>query len=150
MFGTKQRAAMGKVFRDASAEAQRRGDTRVGTEHFVLAVLVDPDSDTARALGVTLAEARDALQSLDNAALASVGIDAVDPGPRTVTRARIRVTPGVRNIFVGLRFDSTAKPLLGRHVLLGLLTLTPPDPAAELLDALQINRAEVREHLLAP
>jgi ATP-dependent Clp protease ATP-binding subunit ClpA len=149
MFGTKQRVAMGKVFRDASAEAQRRGDTRVGTEHFVLALLVDPDSDTAKAVGVTIDQARDALQLLDTAALSAVGINALDPGPRTVTRTRIRITPGVRTIFSGLRYEEHSKPLQGRHVLLGLLNLSPPDPAAELLDALQVDRAAVRARLLA-
>ncbi|WP_425518082.1 Clp protease N-terminal domain-containing protein [Polymorphospora rubra] len=44
---------MGQVYLDANAEAVRRGDRRVGTDHVVLALLADRDSVTARALGWT-------------------------------------------------------------------------------------------------
>ena len=33
---------MGRVYLNAAAEARRRGDRRVSTEHLVLALLVDP------------------------------------------------------------------------------------------------------------
>ncbi len=87
---------LGKVMLDASAEAQRLGDRTVGTEHLTLALLADPVSPSAKALGVSLAEARKALQTLDFAALSAVGIDAVEPGPATAPRARIRLSPAQR------------------------------------------------------
>lgn len=149
MFGSQQRQELGKVFEDASLEAQRIGDRRIGTEHIVLAMLADAGSTTARALGVTLTEAREALQALDSAALALVGIQVVDPGPAQPAKARIRLSPAARDTFKDLRFDRTAKPLRPQHVLLGLLDRATPDPAAELLDALDIDRDQVRVRLLA-
>jgi ATP-dependent Clp protease ATP-binding subunit ClpA len=149
MFGNTQRNAMGKVFRDASAEAQRMGDRRIGTEHMTLAMLADPESATAKALGVSLTQARETLQSLDFAALAAVGIDAVDPGPALPARERVRLTPGVRDVLVSAHKEKPRKPLAARHILIGLLGRKSPDPAAELLDALGVNRAEVHARLLA-
>lgn len=149
MLGSRQRAEMSKVFIAASIEAQRMGDRRVGTEHLALALLADPASDTAQALDVTLDQARAALLSLDHAALAAVGIDAIDPGPAAAPKARIRLTPGARAVFVSLRGSRDGKPLHARNVLLGLLDRHRPDPAAELLDALGVDRAQVRARLTA-
>lgn len=73
---SRARFGMGRVYLAAAAEARRRGDRRVSTEHVALALLTDPDSETARALGVSLGAARTALQDLDSKALASLGIDA--------------------------------------------------------------------------
>jgi ATP-dependent Clp protease ATP-binding subunit ClpA len=148
MFGNQQRQELGKVFEDASAEAQRLGDRRVGTEHIALAMLHDPDSVTAKALGVSLADAREALQTLDSAALAVVGIQAIEPGPAQPAKVRIRLTPAARETLNSLRFDRSAKPLRPQHVLLGLLGRASPDPVAELIDALGIDREQVRERLL--
>src|SRR5215210_6028615 len=67
---------MGRVVLDATAEAHRRGDRRVGTDHIALAMLSDPHSESARALDVSLDAARTALQALDAQALATLGIDA--------------------------------------------------------------------------
>jgi hypothetical protein len=147
MLGSRQRAEMGKVFIAASAEAQRMGDRRIGTEHLTLALLADPGSPTAKALAVTLAQARDTLLSLDHAALAAVGIDAVDPGPAAAPKTRIRLTPGARDVFGGLRGNHAGKPLQAQNVLLGLLDRRRPDPAAELLDALGVDRSQVRSRL---
>lgn len=146
MFGSQQRRELGRVFHDASAEAQRMGDNRVGTEHVTLALLSDPDSATARALGVSLIDARQALQSLDSTALAAVGIGAVDPGPVEPTRQRIRLTPATRQLFQDLREPKPSGP---QQVLLGLLERRSPDPAAELLDQLGVDRAQVRARLHA-
>ena len=63
-----------------------RGDGRVGTDHIALAMLSDPDSDTARALGVELQQARAALQALDREALATVGMDAPADAPALPAR----------------------------------------------------------------
>ena len=79
MFATKQNTGMGRVVLDATEEARRRGDRRIGSDHLLLALLKDDDSVTARALGVDLSTARGALVELDRQALASVGADF---GPR--------------------------------------------------------------------
>lgn len=150
MFGSQQRQELGKVILDANAEAHRMGDRRVGTEHVALAMLADPDSVTAKALGVSLEQARNTLQSLDSAALAAVGIQTLDPGPAQPSTGRIRLTPGARHVFAHLRSSRSTKPPRPQHVLLGLLECLKPDPAAELLDALGVDRAEVRDRLNAP
>ena len=147
MLRSAQRHELGKVFYDASAEARRLGDRRVGTEHMVLAVLIDP-SPTAKALGVSLKDARKALHTLDFAALSAVGIDAVDPGPAIPARERIRLTRGARERR-GIHQGKWPRPLTGSHVLIGLLARHSPDPAADLLDALGVDRAAVHAQLLA-
>ena len=43
MVSSKSRFGLGRVYRDAGAEAKRRGDRRVGTDHIALAMLADPD-----------------------------------------------------------------------------------------------------------
>ena len=56
----------------ARHEARRRGDHKVGTEHLVLALLVEPA--LAGALGADLASARAQLEALDRDALGAVGV----------------------------------------------------------------------------
>jgi Clp amino terminal domain, pathogenicity island component len=143
------RFGMGRVYLDALAEARRRGDRRVGTDHIALAMLCDPDSNTARALGFSLDSARTALQTLDSEALATLGIDApfveVATAPRT--RERLSLTPAGRAIFTGLRRVAAGERLGPKHVLLALLGQQRPDPAAELFDALGVDRDVVRARL---
>ena len=75
----------GATYYDARDEAVRRGDRTVGTEHLVLALLVDPASPAARALGCDLDSARRALDALDHEALAAVGIQpGITAGPVAV------------------------------------------------------------------
>lgn len=153
MWSKTQRFGLGRVYRDATAEARRRGDRRVGTEHLTLALLADPESVTARALGVSLTTARDALQALDRHALASVGID-VDYGGQVLAGRdgeRLRLTPAARAVFTGLRKEvPKGERLAVQHVLLSLLSRPRPDPAADLLDALTVDRAEARRRLQEP
>jgi ATP-dependent Clp protease ATP-binding subunit ClpA len=140
---------MGRVYLDAAAEAQRRGDRRVSTEHVVLALLTDAGSVTARALGVSLDTARTALQELDRDALARLGIKASFDGPLIPghPKERLRLTPAARKVFVGLRHEANGQRLGIQHVLLALLRHERPDPAAELFDALGVDRAAVRDRL---
>jgi hypothetical protein len=139
---------LGAVYLDASAEAKRRGDRRVSTEHILLAMLVNPHARTARALGVDLATARAALQRLDREALAAVGIDASYEGPVFPGREkeRLPLTPAAKATFLGLRGGARGERLY-INVLLALLETTRPDPAAELLDALSVDRSYVRRQL---
>lgn len=140
---------MGRVYLDAAAEAQRRGDRRVDTDHIALAMLSDPDSDTARALGVELVQARAALQELDREALATVGVDTPAETPALPARStqRLPPTPTGRATFTGLRRVAAGERLGRKHVLLTLLAKARPDPAAELFDALGIDRDTVRSRL---
>jgi hypothetical protein len=60
------------IYMQASEEARRRGDRRTGTDHVLLALLEDPPVEVL--LGVTLQQARQALESLDQEALGAVGM----------------------------------------------------------------------------
>jgi hypothetical protein len=147
---TKPRTGLGRVYLDATAEARRCGDRRVGTEHLVLALLADPDSTTARAIGVDLESARAALALLDQQALAYVGIHlSFSPStPSGRPAERLRLTPAARGVFTGLARTRFRGERTGfSHVLLALLARVPPDPAAVLLDAIGVDRAEVRNRL---
>ena len=156
----------------AREEARRRGDRRVGTEHLVLGLLRDPG--LACVLGCDLGAAREALDAMDRDALTAIGLDrpleappvptrepALD-GRRAVVKAvlsdRLPMTPVAKR-----SLEESAKD--GRHrggsgapwdpsprwsrerVLITLLSLAPPDPAAALVDALDVDRAAVGARL---
>jgi hypothetical protein len=147
---------------DAREEARRRGDRKVGTEHLVLGLLREPV--LAQALGCDLQTARDALDAMDLKALAAVGIGPAfnappipidDPTKRpsrptlkAVLRDRLPLTPAAKTALE----ESWKERRRGHHippqqVLLTVLELKPPDPAAELIAALGIDRAAARERL---
>ncbi len=69
----------------AAEEARRRGDRRYGTDHLVLALLQDPSIEGV--LGVSLQQARQALESLDHEAMGALGLG---PAP---TPLRCRCAP---------------------------------------------------------
>ena len=54
------------IYMRASEEARRRGDRRTGTDHILLGLLEDPSIEVV--LGVSLQQARQALESLDQEA----------------------------------------------------------------------------------
>ena len=56
----------------ATAEAQRRGDRRLGTDHLLVGTL--EDQRVAGALGVTATQARERIDVLDRDALAAIGL----------------------------------------------------------------------------
>jgi ATP-dependent Clp protease ATP-binding subunit ClpA len=149
MIRIRKRFSMGRIYRDAITLAAARGDRSVNTEHLALALLIDPDSAPARALGVSLTTAEQALDALDRQALASVGIDAAFPAPVPVParQRRLRLTPAAFAVFTTLRKHANGERLGAHHVLLALLARQRPDPAAELFDALRVERAEIRRRL---
>jgi len=143
----------------ASEEARQRGDRKAGTDHLLLGLLEEPSIEAA--LGVSLQEARDALVSLDREALGTLGMGpdmdapplrmhAVPKRPtiRAVVKDRIRMTPAAKKVL-----QEAGKPMRrGKHispqqVLVRVLDLQPPDPAAVLLGALGVNTSEVRRRL---
>lgn len=140
------------VMSAAQDEARRRGDRRIGTDHLLLALLRDSESVPVRTLGVDLAAARAAADALDRAALASIGID-VSEGGRTAPvppTGRAPLTSGARAI-LGRSIEearrANSRRIRPRHMLLALLTRQRPDPAADLLDALGVDRAAARSRL---
>jgi Clp amino terminal domain, pathogenicity island component len=139
--------SIGATYYDARDEAVRRGDRVIGTEHLVLALLIDPASPAAQALGCDLDSARRALDALDEQALAAIGIrPGITAGPVAARRpARLRLTPAAKAVFTGPRDGRKARgPGLG-EVLRALLDLPRPDPAADLLAALGVDAAAARE-----
>jgi hypothetical protein len=144
----------------ASEEARRRGDRRTGTDHLLLALLEDPSIEAV--LGVSLQQARRALESLDHEALAALGMRSGTDAPPLPMRAvpkkptirdiakkdRLRMTPAAKKVL-----EEAARPnrrklqITAQQVLAQILTLQPPDPAAVLLDALGVNTSEVRRRL---
>jgi ATP-dependent Clp protease ATP-binding subunit ClpA len=145
------------IYLQASEEARRRGDRRAGTDHILLALLEDPSTDAV--LGVSLQQARQALESLDREALASVGLGSGADAPPLAMRAvpkkprfrdvakrdRFRMTPAAKKVL-----EEAYKPkghrklqVTGPEVLAQILALRPPDPAAVLLNALGVNTSEV-------
>jgi len=152
----------------AREEARRRGDRRVGTEHLVLALLRDPD--LAQAVGCDLQFARETLGAMDRDALVSIRIDQPLEAPPVPTREPVLATkrPSFKAVLADrLPMTPVAKRVLeqsgkdGRHrrpvdrwsrerVLIALLSLAAPDPAAALLDALGVDRGVVSERLGRP
>src|SRR4029077_8053959 len=148
------------IYLRASEEARRRGDRRVGTDHVLLALLEDPSIEVV--LGVSLQQARQALESLDHEALGALGLGsgtdapplpmrAVPKKPRirdVMNKARLRMTPSAKNVL-----EDAVKPnrrktqVTAQQVLAQILTLRPPDPVAALLGALGVNKSEVRRRL---
>ncbi|GAA1694259.1 Clp protease N-terminal domain-containing protein [Fodinicola feengrottensis] len=139
------------VVKAALDEARRRGDRRTGTEHLVLGLLSAPDTPPARALNVDLATARAALQSLDKAALGSIGIDVADFPPVSVKPLGKRppLTSAARAALAAAVGATTMRTrrLAPRQLLLTLLESRSPDPAADLLAALGVDGVVVRDRL---
>jgi hypothetical protein len=159
----------------AREEARRRGNRRVGTEDLVLGLLREPD--VARVLGCDLATAREALDAMDRDALVAIGIDrpldappvpSREPalgGRRAIVKAvltdHLPMTPVAKRAMEEAGKDrrhrrgsgapwDTSPRWSRERVLIALLSLAPPDPAAALLDALEVNRDEVSTRLSEP
>jgi len=148
------------IYIEASEEARRRGDRRTGTDHFLLSLL--EDSSVEAVLGVSLQQTRYALESLDQEALGTLGVGSGTDAPLLPTRAvpkkpkirdvmkknRLRMTPAAKKVL-----EEAVKPtrrktqVTAQQVLAQILSLQPPDPAAALLGALDVNVLEVRRRL---
>jgi hypothetical protein len=148
------------VYLRASEEARRQGDRRVGTDHILLALLEDPSIEAG--LGVSLQQAREALESLDREALGALGLGSGADAPQLPMRAvpkkprlrdvakkdRFRMTPAAKKVL-----EEASKPNRRRlyvtapQVLDQILALQPPDPAAVLLGALGVNTSDALHEL---
>jgi len=144
------------VLTAATEEARRRGDRRLGTDHLLLGLLHDADSPATKALGVDLAAARAASDALDLAALAAVGINVArlgDPSQPVHARGHLALNSGARAVLVhavGQARGARTPRIETRHFLLALLDRERPDPAAELLRALDVDPSQVRSRLGGP
>lgn len=140
-----------EAVRDGAEEASRRGDRRIGTDHLLLGLLHDPGS--AGALGVSLDAARTTADVLDRKALESIGIDLGGFLPEPGLRAKFRTqnfTSGAREVIartLALTTGEKARRIAPRHLALALLERRQPDPAAELLTELGVDRAAAAERL---
>jgi ATP-dependent Clp protease ATP-binding subunit ClpA len=149
------------IYLQASEEARRRGDRRAGTDHILLALFEDPSTEGL--LGVSLQQARQALDLLDRQALGAVGLGPGADAPELPMHAvpkkptlkylmlqkdRLRMSPAAKKVL-----EQAAKPnriksqVTARQVLAQILTLQPPDPAAALMGALGVNASELRRRL---
>ena len=148
---------------DAREEARRRGDRKVGTEHLVLGLLREPV--LAQALGCDLQTARDALDAMDHDALAAVGIGVAFNAPpipidepikfsskaaafKAAVRDRLPMTPAAKKALEETwKEGRRGHPIPTQQVLLTVLALEAPDPGAELIAALGVDRAAARQRL---
>ena len=148
------------IYLRASEEARRRGDRRTGTDHLLLALFEDPSIEVV--LGVNLQQARQALESLDHEALVTLGVGSDTDAPPLPMRAvpkkptikavmkkdRLRLTPTAKKVLQeAVKPNRRKTQVTAQQVLAQILTLQPPDPAAVLLRALDVNRSEVRVRL---
>jgi Clp amino terminal domain, pathogenicity island component len=152
------------IYLQASEEARRRGDRRTGTDHILLALFEDPSVEVV--LGVSLQQARQALDSLDHEALGALGLGSGADAPPLPMRAvpkkpklrdlmlqkdRFRMTPAAKKVLEeASRPNRRRLQVTAQQVLAQVLTLQPPDPAAVLLGALGVNTSEVRHRLDLP
>ncbi len=141
-----------EVVTAALEEARRRGDRRIGTEHLLLGLLHDPGPVPLRALGVDLDAARAALDALDQVALASIGIDiqGVERAGIPASRKRTPLTSGARSVLERAVKEvayERSRRITPEHMLLALLACERPDPAAELMAQLGVDRAAVRDRI---
>jgi len=123
----------------------------------LLGLLEDPSIEGV--LGVSLKEARQALEWLDQEALGALGMRSGTDAPTLPMRAvpmkpafravmkkdRLRMTPAAKKVL-----EEAVKPnrrktqVTAQQVLARILDLQPSDPAAVLLGALGVNTSEVR------
>ena len=148
------------IYLRASEEARRRGDRRTGTDHILLGLFEDPSIEVM--FGVNLQQARQALDSLDQEALSALGMGSGTDAPLLPMRAvpkkptiravmkkdRLRMTPAAKKVLEeAVRPNRRKTQVTAQQVLAQILTLQPPDPAAALLGALDVNTSEVRRRL---
>jgi ATP-dependent Clp protease ATP-binding subunit ClpA len=148
--------ARAEVLPAARAEALRRRDRSIGSEHLLLGLLADPLGRPAQVLGIDLTTARAGLDRLDREALNAIGVDSAPAQPLTTTgphRGRLGMTSGARRALVRAVHEATSRNAsrvtLG-HLLLGVLAADPPDPAAVLLRFLELDLDQIRRSLLSP
>lgn len=158
MFGV-EKNPFAVIVKASAEESRRRGDRRIGTEHLLLGIVAAAERPTLPAVpgvpGVDLASARAALSGMDAAALRAIGLD-IDPAPIAARPRRHPVVPGtamttsaraaIKSAIRSTRLKDRDERIAGL-LLLALLAQKHPDPVAELIDRLGIDRAETARRL---
>ena len=145
----------------ASEEARRRGDRRTGTDHLLVALLQE-DPSLEVDLGVSLQQAREALETLDQEALAALGLGSGGDAPplpsgrvpkqptirAVMRRDRFRMTPSAKKVLQdAVKPNRRKTQVTARQVLAQILALQPPDPGAVLLGAVGVERSAALHEL---
>ncbi len=147
------------TFMAARQEARRLGDRAIGTDHMLLGLLRDPEIESV--LGISLAQARDALADLDRNALRSIGVENIPdtpafvdqpipkrPSMKLVMGSHIKMSPGAKRALKDAgRPMRRGRHITARNVLAELLENDVPDPSAALLRALGVDRTALRAAL---
>jgi Clp amino terminal domain, pathogenicity island component len=146
------------IYIHAREEARRRGDRRVGTEHLLLGLLLEPE--IARLLGTSVEAAQNILDCLDREAVASLGIGPfpdIPPLPardvparatvKAVFKDRLPMTPAAKLVLEEAAERKRRHRIAAERVVLRILDLPPSDPAALLLAGLEIDATEVRRRI---
>ena len=157
-FGKEARA----IVTTAVAQAEKRGDSRVGTEHLLIAVagVRFPFQRTLLGpLDVAPDEIRWQLERLDSESLAAVGVDPglLDPALRALdstapARARRHrpFTHGAKAVLVGALRETIkrgGRQIGTEHVLLALLAVPAQDPVSRVFASLGADPLEIRTHI---
>jgi ATP-dependent Clp protease ATP-binding subunit ClpA len=142
--------ARAEVLPAARAEALRRRDRSIGSEHLLLGLLADPIGRPVQLLGIDLDTARAGLDRLDREALSAVGVNSAPAPPLTATgpnRGRLGLTSGARRVLVHAAHEAVSRKasrITTDDLLLGVLAADPPDPAAVLLRSLGLDLKQIR------
>ncbi|NBE96683.1 hypothetical protein FE391_23660 [Nonomuraea sp. KC401] len=124
-----------------------------GRQKSTVTLIIKSAFEEARRRGVDPAAARAALDELDRAALRMLGLDAGDvpktprKHPRAPDTALTSSARAVLNQAIKATTMKTREAETPRHLALGLLALAHPDPAAQVIDRLGIDRAAARGRL---
>ncbi len=141
------------VVTSAVDEAERRGDSRIGTEHLLIAMA---GAESLGGIFPTPDELHDQLDRLDEDALRSVGLDPAllmnDPAPRPGPRTRhIPFTGAAKDLLKGALKAAIAlghRHIGVEHLALGLTAASRPDRALAALEGLDISADLLRVALL--
>ena len=134
-------------------EAERRGDSRVGTEHLLIALA---GSQSMVGILPTPDELHDQLDRLDEDALRSVGLDPAllisDPAPRPGPRKRhIPFTGAAKDLLKGALKEAIVlghRHIGVEHLALALTAASRPDRALAALEGRDLSPDAVRVALL--
>jgi len=136
----------------AVEEAERRGDTSVGTEHLLVGVVSSaaPGSDV---IGASVDTLRESWAAMDQAALAATGVGTdlpMDPVP-TRRRGHLPFTGGAKQVL-----EDTLREAIGmgsrrlepEHIVIALTLRPPRDPAIRLLERAGLSPDAIRTDLI--
>jgi ATP-dependent Clp protease ATP-binding subunit ClpA len=138
----------------AVEEAERSGDSRIGTEHLLLGVC---RTGVLARMGVDAETASRELKRLDSDALASVGVELGEvsdgPGSRARSRSRHRPFTGAGKQALSQALDEAkavgSRQIGPEHIALALTRLPDHDRAARVLRGAGVNPTDLRKALLA-